>query len=216
MTKGFWRTIFVSKSLLNMKKLLLIYAMGATLLLIASIALLCHRRNEMARLHNNIEALSSETKLYKNRYNESAASMAAIQLKLDEFRQQHARDAKRIKALGLQLRRVESIATVATRSETEFIAPRHDTIILQDTITLFRWSDAWMHVEGIIRSDSVHCKVESVDTLRQIVHRVPHRFWFIRYGTKAIRQEITTSNPHSNSVYAEYIELPKRLRRRKK
>ena len=197
-----------------MKKSLLIYAMGATLLLIAFGVVLHHRATEIARLRNNCEALSSETKLYKTRLNESAASVVALQLDLDEYREQHRRDVKRIRSLGVRLRRVESVAKSATESEVQFVAPRRDTIILHDTLSLFRWSDAWMQVEGAIRGEEVECKIESVNTLHQIVHRVPHRFWFIRYGTKAIRQEIVSSNPHTKIVYTEYIELPKRRKKR--
>ena len=51
--------------------------------------------------------------------------------------------------------------------------------------------------------------VESVDTLRQVVHRVPRRFLFIRFGTKAVRQEIVSSNPHTRIVYAEYVRFAK-------
>ena len=197
-----------------MKKSLLIYAVGATLLLIAFGVVLHHRATEIARLRNNCEALSSETKLYKTRLDESAASVVALQLNLNEYREQHRRDVKRIRSLGVRLRRVESVAKSATESEVQFVVPRRDTIILYDTLSLFRWSDAWTQVEGAIRGEEVECKIESVDTLHQIVHRVPHRFWFIRYGTKAIRQEIVSSNPHTRIVYAEYIELPKRHRRR--
>ena len=197
-----------------MKKSLLIYAVGATLLLIVFGILLHRRADEIARLRNNCEALSSETKFYKTRLDESAASVVALQLDLDEYREQHRRDLKRIHSLGVRLRRVESVAKSATKSEVEFVAPRQEMPLLHDTTSLFSWSDAWMRVEGTIRGDSVECKVESVDTLHQIVHRVPRRFWFIRYGTKAIRQEIVSSNPHTRIVYAEYIELPKRHRRR--
>ena len=198
-----------------MKKSLLIYAVGATLLLIAFGVTLRYRATEIARLRNNCEALSSEATLYKTRLDESAASIVALQLDLDEYREQHRRDVKRIRSLGVRLRRVESVAKSATESKIEFVAPRQDTIILHDTLSLFRWSDAWMRVEGAVRGDSVECQVESVDTLHQIVHRVPHRFWFIRYGTKAIRQEIISSNPHTKIVYTEYIELPKRHRQRR-
>lgn len=137
-----------------------------------------------------------------------------MQLQLKEFKEQHSRDAKQIKALGLQLRRVESVARSATESKVEFVAPRTDTVLVRDTLSLFRWRDEWVKVEGIIRGEEVECRVESIDTLHQIVHRVPHRFLFVRYGTKAIRQEIVSSNPHSHIVYAEYIELPKRIKRR--
>ena len=137
-----------------------------------------------------------------------------MQLELDDFRKQHARDAKRIRALGVRLRRVESVATTATKSEVKFVAPQCDTVIVRDTLSLFRWNDSWVTLEGTIRGKEVECRIESVDTLHQVVHRVPRRFWFIRYGTKAIRQEITSSNPHTRIVYADYIELPKRHRKR--
>ena len=199
-----------------MRKLLFYYSVAATLLLIIGVIILRHQNTEVARLRNNNEALTSETTLYKSRLDESVASVVAMQVQLNEYRKQHADNLKRIKALGIKLQRVESVATTATESTTEFIAPRYDTVILRDTLSIFRWSDRWISVEGKICNDEVKCKIESIDTLHQVVHRVPHRFWFIRYGTKAIRQEITSSNPHTTIVYAEYIELPKRLRRRKK
>lgn len=76
----------------------------------------------------------------------------------------------------------------------------------------FRWADRHVSVDGIIRDDSVSCHVTSIDTLRQIVHRVPRRFLFIRWGTKAIRQEVVSSNPHTQIVYTEYIRFTKKIR----
>ena len=197
-----------------MKKFLLIYAMGATLLLIACVALMSHSHREVIRLRLNNEALTSETLLYKSRLDESAASVTALQLKLDEYRKQNACDAKRIRELGIRLRRVESVAKVAVESRVELSVPLRDTIILHDTLSLFRWRDSWVQVEGRVCDGIAECCVASVDTLRQIVHRVPRKFLFVRYGTKAIRQEIVSSNPHTQIVYAEYIELPKHRKRR--
>lgn len=77
---------------------------------------------------------------------------------------------------------------------------------------IFRWADRHVSVDGIIRTDSVSCHVTSIDTLRQIVHRVPRRFLFIRWGTKAIRQEVVSSNPHTQIVYTEYIQFTKKTR----
>lgn len=77
---------------------------------------------------------------------------------------------------------------------------------------VFRWSDRHVSVDGIIRTDSVSCHVTSIDTLRQIVHRVPRRFLFIRWGTKAIRQEVVSSNPHTRITYTEYIEFKRKKR----
>lgn len=77
---------------------------------------------------------------------------------------------------------------------------------------IFRWADRHVSVDGIIRTDSVSCQVVSIDTLQQIVHRVPRRFLFIRWGTKAIRQEVVSSNPHTQIVYTEYIRFTKKTR----
>lgn len=201
-----------------MRKILLIYAVVATLLLGVCCAMWRHTHGETKRLRNNCEALASETKFYQTRLDESVASVVAMQLEMEEYRKQHARDREHIRTLGVRLRRVESIATAATRSEVRFVAPRYDTVvvrdIVRDTLSLFRWSDSWVTLEGVIRGEEVECHIESIDTLRQVVHRVPHRWWFIRYGTKAIRQEIVSSNPHSRIVYADYIELPKRHKKR--
>ena len=81
--------------------------------------------------------------------------------------------------------------------------------VIIDSMQTFRWRDPWVTVEGLIERDSVACRVESTDTLRQVVHRVPRRFLFIRWGTKAIRQEVVSSNPHTRIVYTDYIELKK-------
>ncbi len=201
-----------------MRKILFYYSVVATLLLLVCMLSLHHTKDETIRLRNNNEALAAEANLYKTRSEESAASVVAMQLQLDEFRQQHARDTKRIRELGIRLRRVESVATSASQTKVEVSAPLRDTILfdrlLPDTASIFRWSDSWVRIEGIIRNGKAECQVESVDTLRQIIHRVPRRFLFFRYGTKAIRQEIISSNPHTRIVYAEYIELPKRIKMR--
>ena len=203
-----------------MKKFLLIYAMGATLLLIICALMLHHSNKETKRLRNNTEALMSEVKFYKTKMDESAASVLALDLKLKEYKELYARDVERIKSLQVRPRRVESVAKVATQCEIEAAAPLSSTdtireVGVSDSLPTFHWNDKWVTIEGAIRNDSLLCKINSVDTIHQVVHRVPRRFLFIRYGTKAIRQEIVSSNPHTHIVYTEYIELPSKRKRRR-
>ena len=194
-----------------MKRFLLLYALCATV--VAAWGFLRHR--EAQRLDNNQEALMEQITLYRTRLNESAASVRVLQLRCEEYRRLRAEEQRRIRELGIKLRRVESAATTATRSEIEVAAPLRDTVILHDTLRVFEWRDPWVKIDGVVYRDSVECRVESVDTLRQVVHRVPRKLLFVKYGTKAIRQEITSSNPHTQIIYSEYIEL-KRGRKRKK
>lgn len=193
-----------------MKKILFIYALCATA--VAAWGVLRHK--EVRRLENNQTALSEQVEYYRTRIGEQAASVRALQLRCDEFREMRQADARRIRDLGIKIRRLESSATASLESKVEVRTIVRDTVILHDTLRVFHWCDEWVTVDGRIGRDSVTCEVTSIDTLRQVVHRVPRRFLFIRYGTKAIRQEIISSNPHSRIVYADYIELYKRRKRK--
>ena len=51
------------------------------------------------------------------------------------------------------------------------------------------------------------CRIRISDTLLQWFHRMPRRFLFIRWGTKALRQEIVSTNPHTRIVHAEYVKI---------
>ena len=90
---------------------------------------------------------------------------------------------------------------------TDSTAISHDICKAVEEIHHFSHHTPWVHIEGEVRRDTLLLDYHSIDTLHQIVHRVPRKFLFFRFGTKAIRQEIVSSNPHTKIVYSEYIEL---------
>ena len=165
---------------------------------------------ENERLRGNCEALTEDVRLYRTRAGESAASVQALELKLSEFRKQHKADAERIRELGIRLRRTESYAKSAMEQRYSEDVVVRDTVILRDTVRLFEGGDRWSHIAGIIAGDRLSYEIHTVDTLHQVVHRVPRKWWFFRFGTRAIRQEIWSSNPHTQLVYSEYVELRRR------
>lgn len=195
-----------------MRRFLAFYALAATLLLGASVR---HYRAENRRLAANQRVLAADAALYRARSDEAAASVQALRLRCAEFEALRADDAARIERMGVKLRRLEAAAKAVAESRVEVRAPLRDTLVVRlcdtivrvDTVRVFRWRDAWVEVEGEIGADSLRCRVASVDTLRQVVHRIPRRFLFIRWGTKALRQEIRSSNPHSRIVYSEYVRI---------
>ncbi|MBQ8204405.1 MAG: hypothetical protein IJZ78_01155 [Alistipes sp.] len=184
------------------------------------------------RLRSNIAALDEGITYYRTRLDASAASVARMQLTISELRRERRHDTEQIRSLGLRLRRVESYATAATvtsvaltipiTSDTAAIMPQsqHDSTLLgrqrQDVQDMhdvresqrrFTYTTPWLHIAGVLRGDTLNLDYQMVDTLRQVVHRVPRRFLFFRFGTKGIRQEVWSSNPHTRLVYSEYIEL---------
>ena len=167
--------------------------------------------DEKQRLELNQQALLTDVELYRTAAGESAASVGALTLEIGELREARSRDAEQIRDLGIRLRRAESYARSVTQSEYITQTVLRDSIIIRDTIRdtvrIFLSGDTWSRVEGVIRGDSIGIAVHSIDTLFQVVHRVPRRFLCFRYGTKGIRQEIVSSNPHTQLVYSEYVEL---------
>lgn len=172
------------------------------------------RENE--RLRRNESALRHGVEYYRTKSGRSAAAVEALEMEVAEFRELYSEAAKEIVSLGIRLRRTESVArSVAVTTLADTIVVR-DTIIVRDTVAVaarhFAAADAWSRVEATLFGDSVQYAVRTIDTLHQVIHRVPRRFLFIPYGTKAIRQEVWSSNPNTELVYTEYIELPKRRR----
>lgn len=167
----------------------------------------CSMSREQRRLERNLDLLDDSIFYYRNSLEEEVASVGVLQLRCAEFERLRERDREVIRDLGIRLKRAESMARQVARTEVEVVVPLRDTVVMHDTVRLFRWNDAWVEVEGALQGDSLCCRVESVDTLLQVVHRVPRKFLFIRWGTKAIRQEIISKNPHTKIVYSEYLTL---------
>ena len=159
-------------------------------------------------------ALTNSVEHYRTLAGESAASVEALRLRTAELERLRSEDAELIRSLRLRIRRVEALTTTAIEGEYEIVAPIvSDTQALADSmlqptaIKHFEWSDGWATVRGMIEENSVSCEIATIDTLHQIIHCVPRRFLFFRFGTKTLRQEIISSNPHNRIVYAEYIEV---------
>lgn len=194
-----------------MRRLLLILLLILLVGGFVAVRTIIYLHDEKQRLELNQQTLLSDVELYRTAAGESAASVGVLTLEIDELREARSRDAEQIRDLGIRLRRAESYARSVAQSEYVARTTLRDSIIVRDTIRdtvrVFLSGDTWSRVEGVIRGDSIGVEVHSIDTLFQVVHRVPRRFLFFRYGTKGIRQEIVSSNPHTQLVYSEYVEL---------
>ena len=199
---------------MSMKKSIFWAAVVALVSVVVCGVVIHYLINENARLRGNEHALLEGVEYYRTESGKSAATVEILELELSEFRAQRQRDAEEIASLGIRLRRAESYAmsvSVTTLADTVVV---RDTVVLRDTVAMparhFVGADVWSRVEGILYGDSLSYSVHTIDTLHQVVHRVPRKFLFIPYGTKAIRQEVWSSNPNTELVYTEYIELPRR------
>lgn len=168
------------------------------------------------RLHNNQEALMSEVKLYETKAGESAASVLRLQLTKDELESKYQKVCQEAKNLGIKVKRLQSVSQTSTQGNIQIKTEIRDSIVyrpeihLVDTLKAFSWRDPpWADVSGVIDSGKINLSIYTTDTIKQMVHRVPKRFLFFKFGCKAIRQEVISKNPHNRIIYSEYIELEK-------
>ena len=168
-------------------------------------------RADNDRLTANQTALMQKATYYKTEAGKSAASVQKLELSYSELKDNYKRVCRTADELGVKVKRLQSAMTTATETEVKVITQVRDSIVYRngavDTLKAFSWHYAWVNILGELKGRDVSLNVVSQDTLIQIVHRVPKKFLFFRWGTKAIRQEITSTNPHTKITYTEYIEL---------
>lgn len=200
-----------------MKKALLIYALTTTALL----AMVSHNRRtlraENQRLNQNIATLTTDVEIYRTLSGESAAEVRSLRLKQSELEQTNELLADQIRDLKIRLRHINSLATATTQTEVEFGTQIPDSVLhrpIVDTLRLPLYTDSWNSLQATLIGNRIEGRFTSIDTLHQVVYRVPHRFLFIRYGTKELRQVITSSNPSTRLVYSSHITI-ERGRKRK-
>ena len=176
-------------------------------------------RRDRRRLEENQRTLMEDVVFYRTRDSLSAASVERLTLTNREFREYADELKQTVEELQLKVRRLQSVSRTAVTTTYPVEAVLQDTLIIRDTLSVpdtlscLRYTNAWLTLDGTLDDHVFRGRIESRDTLIQIVHRVPRRFWFIRWGTKAIRQEVTTRNPYSRISYTEYIELRRRCNR---
>lgn len=162
---------------------------------------------EADRLEDNQDVLLSDVRYYQIKDSINVASIGQLILTKNEYKAYKAESANLIKDLRIRLNRVESTSKTSTKTEYEVKTTVRDSIIYSDTLKCFHYRNNYLDLAGCLNSDSVDIDLISYDTIHQVVHRVPRKFLFIKYGTKGIRQEVLSSNPHTKITYTEYIKL---------
>ncbi len=205
-----------------MSKITIIKLSLVTLLLGAVAILSCVVRNqhqEIGRLSGNQSALLDSVRHYRTESDRNAASVRVLELTKRELEDNCKGLAEQVKKLGIKLRRAEAVAQTATKTALEFQAKVRDSIIYVvdstatrhylDSLRRVEWSDPWVSFHGELRGDDLTAKIESVDTLTTILHRIPRKCWLIRWKKNEYRVEVVSSNPHTKFVYEQYVKVTK-------
>ncbi len=205
-----------------MSKITIIKLALVTLLLGAVAVLSCVVKNqhqEIGRLSGNQTALLDSVKHYRTESDRNAASVRVLELTKRELEENCTGLTEQVKDLGIKLRRAEAVAQTATRTALEFQSQVRDSIIYVvdstatrhylDSLKLLEWKDPWVSFHGELRGDNLTAKIESVDTLTTVLHRVPRKCFLFRWKKDEYRVEVVSSNPHTEIVYETYVKVTK-------
>lgn len=202
------------------------------LLLVLALMQCAKYKRESERLSRNQDILlhNGEVEIGRTPDGRATASSNTLLLRASELgRLDDSLLAVTQRNLGIKDKRVMAVARTASSMDVQVAAPIEKiqekgfgTDITTDSTCIssnpggvlppiqhVSWSDPWVRLEGFIRGDTLHAKVESRDTLQMIVHRVPKRFLFFRFGTKAVRMEVVSQNPHTSLSYPRLIVVKK-------
>jgi len=168
-------------------------------------------KTEAARHKINFNAAMSEVHFYRTCDSLSAASVEQITLKYNELAHDADVLAREAEDLKLKIRRLQSAARTATITQYKIETRWRDTIIHQagktDTIRCINYNDDFLRFHTCDTGLMASTHIAIVDTIVQFVHRVPRQCWFIKYGTKAIQQDVVSKNPHTTIIFTQYIKL---------
>jgi len=171
------------------------------------------KEKERARMENNQTTLMQKVETYRTKDSLSAASVQSLTLTNRELSVNRSDLSRTIESLNLKMKRVESISTAGTETNYAIKQIVKDSIVYKegktDTLRCINYRDKWLTVSGCASREEFSGTIQSRDTITQIAHRVPKKFWFIKYGTKAIRQEVVSKNPNSKITFAEFIKIIK-------
>ncbi len=182
--------------------------LGSATAIVTQRQTICRLRKNQAALVEQLHRQSDSTKRVNH------LSVVRLRLTTGELGELRSDYTERIRQLGLRLGRINAISQTTSAMLLDTIAlavPAGDSIGAAPLAPLatsrYEWSDGWVSLRADLVGDTLRWHLTSRDTLLQVVHRVPYRWWIFRWGTKAIRQEIRSSNPHTHLVYSEYIEI---------
>lgn len=193
-----------------MKRTLIFFVIA---LIGAVIALSCFLKQEKAetkRLVGNQRSLMEDVTLYRTKDSLSAASVERLLLTNREFEKYCADLKKQVSALDIKIKRLQSVSSTGVETDYDVDISVKDSVVFRDSTIILKCMELhtpYIDVSGCIEKNHFVGNILSRDTLDQVVHRVPRQFWFIKWGCKAIRQEVVCRNPNSRIVYSQYIEF---------
>ena len=163
---------------------------------------------EVDRLSDNQTSLIADVEYYRTEDSLSVASVHKLTLTLGEYQRLDKAKSDTIKDLGYKLSRVNSVQEVKTESNYKIKVPiKNQTLPNNSTTPCFNYSSPFLDVTGCVIDSTLHAEIKMRADLQIIAHRVPKQWWFIKWGTKAVKVDVISKDRNCSITHNRYIEL---------
>lgn len=167
-------------------------------------------RNEVRRTRENVETLQEGITRYRTSDSLNAISVGRLTLTKREMKEREADLLQQVDKLNIKVRRLNAVLETQSEAKAEVVTILRDSVINDTTVLkCLKYDDNYFRIDACIHADTLQGTLRYTDTLIQVLHRVPRKFWFIRWGTKAVKQDAYFANPNAVINYSRYIELKK-------
>lgn len=164
---------------------------------------------ELEIKRNNEASLLEGINYYKRADSVNVASVGVLKLKRKELEKYNAYLVEEINKLNIKLKRVESAGVYPSVATGRIEVKLKDTLVLNLRAKSFTFDDGYLKQKGIFESDSLKADYTYRDTVTTVVHRIPKRFLFFKWGTKAIKLDVFCKNPKAVIISPAAISLVK-------
>ena len=191
--------------------------LSTILFLLGGIVWLQHRHalyltEERDRFRMNNTALLSGVKRMQIDSATMALETKVLRLTVDEYKEFRAKDAEIIRRLGIKVKKLEVAARHKIEVKVPVDAVIQVTLIIHDSISLTKQKVEMVtpHIKltALIEGDHLRGDIKIPVTFHQAVW-VEYKGWWLWKRIKAIRQTISSDNPHVEIKYSEYIQIRK-------
>jgi hypothetical protein len=187
-------------------KLILTVINVASILLAVFAVRQCQRQTNIAEVERaNVSTLIDSVKIYRHQLGYSVAEVGRLRISADDNNALTEALRRELNEIDLQLKRAQAVAHVGSESNYNI------TTTLKDSVNgkTFDYSDRWIDLSGNLKGDSISIFAKTRDSILMVVHRVPRKFLFFKFGTKAVKMTVVSKNPNSIIKYTNFIEFTK-------
>lgn len=111
---------------------------------------------------------------------------------------------------GIKPKNTVAINTTTVENETKLNIKIKDTIINNsDTISLIKYADRFITINGVIRKNVLSGSIVYTDSLDQIVYRDRKKVLGLKIGKASYKSELVSKNPNTKIVANRFVMIRK-------